>query len=400
MRQINWIKWFKRIPLLLVFILSFLSLFFSLYFTIYGYCHLGNEKDEMFATFIVSFISLSVSAVALVVALKTFFSINVVSSITSMDGNVLQNEHYSVSYPKTIKSLSDAKDEKEFLDKVLSLMDANRKHTASCMAYAGWLQRIIDNLIWLAYVSTDSEIYKNAMKKLRKKIDGEYRKYSELSNGIQYTLEEHINLINSVILYIERSTTINDVKSQGFAEVSSLEDVRGGMIQNPVSRTVYYDYVGLSYHKKAKAIIYKAIGDFNIPNEREPEYYVKIYGHRFSEDEFLCIETLIEKSKKAFELGMAAAEGDLLWEGYIMYNRVRVRLLELVVFKPKRLELFNEAKEELQRVKKIRKKILFLYAVSNSYIGEKLQYEVDLIDQLCNAFCEFAKNIPGINTEG
>lgn len=400
MRLINWIKQFIRRPILLVFILFFLSLFFSLYFTICGYCHLGNEKDEMFATFIVSFISLSISTVALVVALKTYFSIDAVNSITSMDGNVLQSEHYSVSYPKTIKCLSDAKDEKEFMDKVLSLMDAKRKHTASCMAYAGWLQKIIDNLIWLAYVSTKSEIYNKAMRKLKKTIEKEYKKYSELSNGIQYTLEEHVNLIESVISYIEMSATRNDVKSQGFAEISSLEDVRGGMIQNPVSRTVYYDYVGLSYHKKAKAIIYKAIGDSNIPNERESEYYVKIYEHGFSEDESLCIETLIEKSKKAFELGVAAADGDLLWEGYIMYNRVRVMLLDLVVFKRDSSELFDKAKEELQRVKKIRKEIMFLYAVSNSYIGEKLQFEVNLIDQLCNAFCEFAKNRQGKNTEG
>ena len=83
-------------------ILVIISCIIAIVFTIYGFANLGSEADDMLVTYVISFISFVVSTVALAVALRTYFSIDAVNSITSMEGNVLQNEKYSVSYPELI----------------------------------------------------------------------------------------------------------------------------------------------------------------------------------------------------------------------------------------------------------------------------------------------------------
>lgn len=371
----------------------FICLLLGLVFTIYGFLHIGNESDNVIVTYAITFVSLFISVVALVVALRTYFSIDAVNSITSMDGNVLQNENYSVSYPEQIKVLSVACDIDEYTEKVMELMEVDKKSTYTCVEYADWLQEIIDNIIWIAYVDTNAEKYKEAKKELIDTIDLEYEKYAELSNGIQYTLGEHIKLIKNVLMYIEWL----DHGNRSGGNISCLEDIRGRMIQNPVSKTVYYDYVGLNYHKKAKLLIQSEIRELdNLGeiNERTAEYYKIISSHQFDEITIEHIRTLSSKSIEAYNRAKTTSSGDMLWEGYIRYNRVRVWLLEKAVFKEKADITYKKIKKELAKVKRIRENIRYLYTDNDTYIGKCFGREIQLVDDLINAYSIFASYNP------
>ncbi len=353
----------------------------------YGLINLGDVNDEARVTYMVTLISFIVSVVALLIALKTFFSIDSVNSITSMDGNVLENEHYSVSYPAAIHALSEAKDQEAFTNIVLSRMDFDRKPTHSCIEYADWLQKIIDNLVWLAYVDLNSDTYKKGWDKLNKGINRELTKYNSLSNCIQYVLQEHIKMIETVMTYIKWS---NEQEEEDLSKVSILEDVRGGIIENPVSRTVYYDYLGLNYHKKARSLIMKQLN--NKLKEGTRDFYKALNNLDFDEakESTKAINAMLIRSLSAFDIASKSSVNDLLWDGYIKYNKVRVEILLSIIEKKSKDEL-KDIITELKEVVRIREDIKLQYAEKNSYLEKKLQEEIDLATNLLNAFVEFTK---------
>lgn len=353
----------------------------------YGLINLGDVNDEARVTYMVTLISFIVSVVALLIALKTFFSIDSVNSITSMDGNVLENEHYSVSYPEAIHALSEAKDQEAFTNIVLSRMDFDRKPTHSCIEYADWLQKIIDNLVWLAYVDLNSDTYKKGWDKLNKGINRELTKYNSLSNCIQYVLQEHIKMIETVMTYIKWS---NEQEEEDLSKVSILEDVRGGIIENPVSRTVYYDYLGLNYHKKARSLIMKQLN--NKLKEGTRDFYKALNDLDFDEakESTKAINAMLIRSLSAFDIASKSSVNDLLWDGYIKYNKVRVEILLSIIEKKSKDEL-KDIITELKEVVRIREDIKLLYATKGSYLEKKLQEEIDLATNLLKAFVKFTK---------
>lgn len=350
--------------------------------------HLGNESDDAIVTYAITFVSFFVSVVALVVALRTYFSIDSVNSITSMEGNILENKNYSVSYADTINRLSEATNKEDYTRKVLDLMFSNKKNTSTCVEYADWLQAIIDNIIWIAYVDTNDINYRKSRERLLVTIDAEYTKYSELSNGLQYTLGEHIKLIKNILMYIEWS----DHAKKREGSISRLEDIRCGLIQNPVSKIVYYDYVGLNYHKKARTLVVSQISEIavnNSINERTGLYYKTIGAFKFDETVLKRIRILLDKSLEAFDKAKKLSDKDMLWEGYIRYNRIRVLLLKVVIFKEDSGMTVKKAEKELRKVKEVREAIKFLYAEGDSYISSCFDKEIILIDDLIKAFNDY-----------
>lgn len=384
-------KYYKLIKCFRIFIniIAMVCLIAGIAFTAYGFMHLGSETDSEIVTYVIAFISFLVSIVALMVSLKTFFSIDAVNSITSMEGNVLQNENYSVSYPEFMKKLSVAVEEKEYTSQVMELMHADKKNTSTCIEYADWIQAVIDNLIWIAYIDKNDALYKSTRDRLIDSIDKEYVKYSKLSNGIQYTLGEHIKLIRNVLTYIEWS---NHGEANGVM-VSRLEDIRGRMIQNPVSGTVYYDYVGLTYHKKVKEIINSVIPELarDKATERTVQYYNCIMKHEFEQDDLIHINVLLDKAIEAFDKAKALSGNDLLWEGYILYNRIRVLLLGKVL-RGENFEYSNEhILAELDRVCEIRENVKYLYTKEGSFIYNRFEMEINNAKELRKAAKEFFK---------
>ena len=102
-------------------------------------------------------------------------------------------------------------------------------------------------------------------------------------------------------------------------------NIRGRMLTNSVSKTIYYDYLGLEYHKKALNKI-KEITKFS------GEEFVKanmdiISNFKYSQSEKMEINSYLKEAQNAFDNAILSSENDMLWKGYISFNKARIDLL-------------------------------------------------------------------------
>lgn len=97
------------------------------------------ENTILITSFVISF-------VAFVFSMITYFSIDAVNSMTAMDGNVLENENYSIAYEEMIDEFMDEVNQKGFSDRLLRIVKCPRK-TKSCIDFADYLQRMLDHII-------------------------------------------------------------------------------------------------------------------------------------------------------------------------------------------------------------------------------------------------------------
>ena len=87
------------------------------------------------------------------------------------------------------------------------------------------------------------------------KIEKKYKEFNAISNGNQYVLREHIKLIKNVLNYQSVQHEGRELDAAG-----EMLNIRGRMLMNSVSKTIYNDYLGLEFHKKAVELIRKITG--------------------------------------------------------------------------------------------------------------------------------------------
>ncbi|MDQ0232770.1 hypothetical protein [Metabacillus malikii] len=272
--------------------------------------------------FIVTFLSLVIAFIAFIIATQTYISIDSVNVISQMEGNVLENENYEMSITSLLKDykMKEADEVGEAIFKKLEALFTKKPKTA--IEFADNLQYFIDIIVFfpaLYHSNDDKDKQKISARMDRILLLIEKRKNAliRVSTGNLILIEETVKLIRSV-MYYQRLVSKNQ-----FDITSTLLDVRGKMLKNSVTQTVYYNYLGLFYNKKAMAILNKKLnlhGDFFEIN-RLSNIIDKI-GTLSNEDNELFIMYLLE-SKKAFKKALENCNEDLMWEGFIKYNDAR-----------------------------------------------------------------------------
>lgn len=234
------------------------------------------------------------------------------------------------------------------------------------------IQDVLDRLVWVVYV--DLGYVSNKKDEIIKRLDVKYKKFSKLNNGINHTLAENLKLIKYILKYQE--THSND-------EVNvccNIVDVKGNLMINPISKVLYYDYLGLDYLRAAR----KAINEQKVIGEDFGEQWLQYLKNqsKFSKKERRHIEFLLEESQRAFEEAMEIIEGDILWEGYIKYNYARVVLLNYIFGfkKTSKKEVLHVVKESVRA----RQKVLILCSSEESYLYIKLKGELKAAEILYN----------------
>ncbi len=319
----------------------------------------------------INYISFIISFIAFAFSMVTYFSIDSVNSITSMDGNVLENENYSIAYEEVVESFKPFKDKESFTEELLRCVRP-AKLTESCIEYADRLQRIIDYIIWFAYVDLNDAEISRQCEDIIHTMKNEKSRYDKLSNGINYLLNENVKLIEYVLLYqkIRRSNETS--------VFSKLENIRGEMLKNPVSRIVYYDYLGLDYRRKAAAIVNEcvetALRESGAPPAKEFEtaYMNAVMTCKFTEEQLNQFECFIERASSSFEKAKEYASDNILWDGYILYNKLRVDLMKHLVFHERTRE---EVLSDLDRIVKVRRNVQFLLYKEGSYLDQMFEAE-------------------------
>lgn len=272
-------------------------------------------------TFFVGVMSLIISVVALLVSLSTYFSIDSVNAISSMEGNVLCNENYNAEYPLLVKKYSDCKNQQQLEEALFNHLYNELKYNSNtCMEFTDTIQDILDHILWYAYVDTKTQTYKEHINQMIAYLNERYESFSAISNGNQYMLKEHIKLIMNVLNYQSIAHEGGILSPNG-----KMLNIRGRMFLNGVSKTIYYDYLGLEYHKKAIEFLRNHVGFDG--EEFVQENMKKIREYTYTEDEKNELYIYLTKAKEAFDNAMTASKNDILWKGYIVFNSARVDLL-------------------------------------------------------------------------
>lgn len=353
------------------------------------------ETVDIIRDYLINITSLVIAFIALIIALITYFSIDSVNNITAMEGNVLENPNYSVAYSEMVTDFSQCKDKSDFKSSLLKKVNPElNSKTLTCIQFADFIQNTIDHIIWFAYVDFKDTEFKNECTKLIQNLENQSKRYNIISNGIQYTLNENVKLIKYVLDYQEERSLNKDT-------VCKLEDIRGKMIQNPISQIIYYNYLGLYYRNKANALFKQCDSQ---DKEFSFKYMKAVIDYEYSPEVVTQIEILLDRAYCNFNLANELSDTDILWQGYIQYNLARtfvmdylIRVISRNIYVTAEDKAYNYANTALS----VRNSVRFLYrSTEGSYLNEMFDQECTFADSLLKEFkklTQFVNNKPIIS---
>lgn len=284
--------------------------------------HFKSTADLI--TFTTTVSSLLVSFTAFIFAMKTYLSIDSVNVITQMEGNVLENENYVTSVTSLLKEY-DMKESNNVAEAIFIKLERKfAKESKTALAFAGNLQYFIDIIVFFpSLFNTSDEKEKqqniNRMNKILALIEKRKKSLLAISTGNLILIEETVKLIRCVMNYQEL------VHTNQYNIASSLLEVRGTMLKNSVTQTVYYNYLGLFYNKKAIVIL---SNKYHLPNNLLDiailqQLQVKMDKNPLSNEEYELFMMYVEEARKAFEKALKNCRDDVMWHGFIKYNDAR-----------------------------------------------------------------------------
>lgn len=290
---------------------------------VYSAIRISKMKDTAdFVDFSITLISIVVSILAFHFALKTYVSIDSVNAINKMQGNVLENPDYVTSIPSLMKKYSQASatDVSKAIYGDLTVL--YKKQSKSAIEFANNLQYFIDLIVFFPSLFTDSNAnHKENAKKMDeilKLIDKRLKSLMSISTGNLLLVEETIQLLKYVMKYQKLVNTENNNIP------ASILEIRGSLLKNPVSKTIYNNYLGLYYRQKAMDIISKELNlstkDLLEITSLE-EIRENISGIN-SESRQIAIMYL-EEAQQAFDHALESSAEDIMWIGFVSFNRAR-----------------------------------------------------------------------------
>lgn len=291
-------------------------------------------------TFIVATLSALISLVALFVSLQTYLSIDSVNNITKMDGNILDNEHYVTSVPEFVDKYKESDREKLCRHIFSEIKNNLRKNSDTAVNFADTIQSMIDILVLLPALDLKVEMNnkdsRTDMQWILAQVEKRADEFQSISKGSSIQIREAVKLFLAVYEYQ------NSVENKRVLGSSGLLKVRAAMIRNPVSSTVYYNYLGLYYRKCAIQII--------DPTDKADISSLKSWFVK--KDALLGTETeklrrYLNNSINAFQKAWSYSSEDPMWRGYILFNQARVAFLEYVFFGSSHADPFKKMEEAI-----------------------------------------------------
>lgn len=271
-------------------------------------------KPDNTKELIVAVVSLAVALLALYISLRTFYSIDEVNAISRMDGNVMENPRYQPNilgavfrFPQT-----DFTETSEYLMSYMEQLFSNKREQSGAHL-ADNVQEIADLLVLIPYfIKDNSAVQQDRVSALLATIRHKVDNFKEISDGSCKLLEETVSLIDSVFAY----QRMNDLKK--YAPPKLLE-IRGSIFINPVTRVLYYDYLGLYFLRRAFFVISGKIS----PTLKE----TAICMQKSTEEEKSMALVYSSKASESFKRANENIGDDMVWTGYICFNIARAEYL-------------------------------------------------------------------------
>lgn len=279
-----------------------------------------DTKDMVL--FSVTVMSLVISFIAFIISVQTYLSIDSVNVITQMEGNVLENENYVTSVTSLLNEY-DMNESQEVGEAIFRNLESRfTKKSKTAIEFATNLQYFIDIIVFFpSLIHAPNENQQNnidRMNRLLRLIEKRKEALLAISTGNLTLIDETVKLINCVIHYQKL------IHTDDYKIAATLLEVRGTMLRNAVTQTVYYNYLGLFYNKKAMNIMRRNPGlehadFFDILVLRK---VIRQINALENEEAELFTMYLLE-SKKAFQKALDNSKDDVMWNGFIKYNDAR-----------------------------------------------------------------------------
>lgn len=277
--------------------------------------------------FIVSIVSLIIAVLAFDISMKTYSSIDAVNSISKMDGNIMENEDYRTNIIAILKQCTSS-DKKTTRDEIMKKLNSffSNDVVVSGAKLADSIQKLIDYIVILPYFvnSSNADYAKESKAKVETLIaviEKEVKLYDKMSEGSSVLLEENLKLIKAVfVVQLKRTESVLH------SEVNLME-VRGTMLKNPVSKTLFYDYSGLFYLVKALDHLASILGSkdhrvlYCIDNIRK----IRVKVSDASKD---IVMSYLSHAENEFNQALEVIDGDLMWSSMIYFNMARVKFFK------------------------------------------------------------------------
>ena len=276
--------------------------------------------------FIMTVISVLIAMLAYHISIKTYVSIDAVNAISRMDGNVMENEGYRTNIAAQIRLFNEIEKEdvrKALLDHIKNLF--NNHQNLSGARLADNIQEVIDVIVLLPFIinSKDKQYSNESIKEIDElisSINSKIDSYEKISDGSCILMKESIKLINAVFAY-------QKIKPQQTSSNYTLMDVRGTMLKNAVSKTVYYNYMGLLYLTKAtESILQHLANETHHTNFYSIEILRSIKNYTENNYPELTISHL-ESAIENFRIASNIINKDVMWSSFIFFNIGRAEFL-------------------------------------------------------------------------
>lgn len=282
-----------------------------------------DTKDMIL--FLTTLIGLVVSFWAFLFAMRTYISIDSVNVITQMEGNVLENESYVTSYPSLLRKFNQHSQAEVSKAIFKELKFKFNKQSKTALDFSFNLQFFIDIIVFFPYLFNENQKSIEEMGKLMKQINKQRNIFFSVGSGNLILIDETINLIKAVIDYQILTTSKGNLSS-------SILDVRGSMLRNTVTQTVYLNYLGLYYNYKAhetfrKAFDVKQMDFFSLQGLQT----LHSNKDKLTTEDAELIYWYLGEAQDAFKAAKSHEKMDVLWEGFIKFNEARVSYLRNVL---------------------------------------------------------------------
>ena len=319
--------------------------------------YLKEGKDLL--NFTISIVGFCIAALALFIAVRTYTSIDSVNNISKMEGNILDNEHYVTSLPELVSQFK-SKDEKTLGTDLFDLVEQKlKKGSETAVLFADTLQYLIDLIVLFPAVfnasDTDKELYKDRMDNILAAVDKRRDILHSVSKGNSIQITETIKLFKAVVSYQ------NFVANDDFNIHADLLHVRGPILRNPVTKTVYHNYLGLYYNKKGMHLLRESlnmggIDILSLDGLSLVQKGAKSISPSILEEVMMYLKSACDQFDRALKI----SNEDVMWPGFINYNKSRTMyFLDLLSSKEiKWREVMDEAIEFRSRLNRLIDEIL------------------------------------------
>jgi hypothetical protein len=301
-----------------------------------------------------------------------------------MEGNILDNEHYVTSLPELINQFK-SKDEKT-LDKELfdSVEYKLKKESGTAVLFADTLQYMIDLIVLFPAVfnasDTDKKLYKKRMDKILTEVDRQRDILHSVSKGNSIQITETIKLFKAVVSYQ------NFFADGNFNIHADLLHVRGPILLNPVTKTIYHNYLGLYYNKKGMHLLRESLnmGDIDILSLNGLSVVQKGIGS-ISPSIIEDVTMYLKSACDQFDRALNISSEDVMWPGFINYNKARTLYFSALLSNTeiKWLEVMDEAIEFRSRLNRLIDEILTIdrsktAKIENTHLRQFFLYQEEL----------------------